>query len=94
MSYVRKGQNRKLLTFFAANLDGIPDQQIAAPEKALMAAGEHRSLDLTVRAFGTGGGGCANNIQPRTEAAAEYRGGTATQLAVPLNNSRARVAVA
>jgi hypothetical protein len=80
MSYVRKGQNRKLLTFFAANLDGIPDQQIAEPEKALMAEGEPGSLDLTVRDFETGVGGFANEIKLRIETVAESYGIPSTMI--------------
>jgi hypothetical protein len=80
MSYVRKGQNRKLLTLFAANLDGIPDQQIAEPEKALMAEGEPGSIDLSVRDFETGVGGFANEIKLRIETVAESYGIPSTMI--------------
>lgn len=80
MSYVRKGQNRKLLTLFASNLDGVPDQQVLEPEKALMAEGEPGSIDLGITDFETGVGGFANEIKLRIETVAESYGIPATMI--------------
>ena len=80
MSYVRKGQNRKLLTLFASNLDGVPDQQVLEAEKALVAEGEPGSIDLGIQDFETGVSGFANEIRLRVETVAESYGVPSTMI--------------